>query len=190
MPIFVSDDCKNLLREQYVLLDNDFIGEIFNDENCFENAMELLSQSYLMVEPLTKFEFLRDIFIPRQRELREKFIAQEIFIPTPLHSDIYKKIFDNALTLSKIYSHHKEKNRACPSVIDLILASRMVLIGGRYLLITSNAKDFPGIIFDVIGTIVVQQKGDGTLKTFGILKLNLTKFNLCIEELSKLEKTE
>lgn len=187
MALYSDSNAASVLKGQYVLLDNDFLGTIFADEECFKETMKLLGPSELLVDPLTRFEFLRDIYVPSQRKLREEFINKEIFNPTPNHHEIYQKIQHNALILSLIYAQHRNDHRASPGTVDLYLAGRMMLVNGVYLLITGNTKDFPDVVFDTQSVLTIKQSKEGVLKPFGVLKLSFSKFNQAYKSLKELK---
>lgn len=54
-------------------------------------------------------------------------------------------------------------------------------------LITGNKRDFPSIIFDVITVLNIEQKGDGSIRSFCVVKFNKDKFDICYDELQILE---
>ncbi len=181
--IVSSESLSKIVKDRYILTDTCFLLEQFNNEEFLKVSLRIFSESYLMVEPLIKLEFLRDIYTPEQIAMREEFISKDIFVPAPLHSDIYKQIHDNALAISKIYGHNKNKHQANASVVDLILGARMLLTDSSYLLITANVKDFPSILFDLLGTIVFRENGNGKLKTFGVLAFSRKKWEASLERL-------
>jgi len=188
MSFHVNENISNTLKGQYLLLDNDFLAVMFSDEKDYSYLVKLLASSYMVVDQLTVFEFLRDIYVPEQRQVREKFIANDqLFLPTPKHSDIFSKIQDNALILSKIYAHHRNKHGASPSLVDLFLAARVMLTRGKYLIITGNKRDYPNILFDTV-EILTLESADGSLQPFAVLKFNLKNFNELMGGLEALEK--
>ena len=185
--LFSDKSAPQVLKNSYVLLDTDFLGTIFSDEKCFKESMDLLGSSQLLVDPLIRFEFLRDIYVPEQRKLREDFIDNKsIFCPTPSHHEIYQKIQHNALILSLIYAHTRSIHRASPSIVDLYLAGRMMLVHGTYRLITGNTKDCPINIFDLETVINISQPISGNLQPFGVLRFNIRKFNQAFKTLDML----
>lgn len=144
-------------------------------------------ESYFLVDKFTIFEFLRDVFIPSQRIIREKFISNtDIFIRTPDHQEIYDRSWRNTLYLSKIYAHGSNGQKGAPSLVDIFLAAR-IMQNTHYLLITGNKKDFSASIFDTIG-VITKEGVDGSLRNYSILSFNLQKFNKCIENFEKLQK--
>lgn len=53
---------------KYIFLDNDFLSYLFSDEQILQEFLELLPDQNLLLDPLTEFEFLRDIHVPEQRK--------------------------------------------------------------------------------------------------------------------------
>lgn len=187
MILHIDCNASNSVKSKHVLLDNDFLGCLFADRNLFSQAMNLFNNSILTIEPFVALEFFRDIFLPEQRILREKFLDNEdLFFQAPDHADVYFKLRNNALVLSKIYAQQSNKHRAKPSVVDLILSARLMSFPEHYVLITGNTKDFPGIIFDVKGVLTIRKPGDGDLKTFGIMQFCVERYESCYQNLSKL----
>jgi len=183
MSIVLSDNISSVLKDRYILLDTCFLSEQLHDEEFLKKSFSLFSESYLIIEPLVKLEFLRDIFLPGEKFLRKKFIEKDAFIPAPLHADIYQKIFDNALTISRLYKQNNNRHRATPKLVDLILVARIVLTNFNYLLITRDVNHFPAILFDLVATIVVRQDKESELRSFGVLELNVDKFNGLLDKL-------
>jgi len=63
-----------------------------------------------------------------------------------LNQELFLKIKENALILSRIYAHHKIYSA---SVIDLLLAGRAMYHRYRPLILTGNKKDFPSCVFNI-----------------------------------------
>lgn len=187
MVLHIGCDASDSVEKRHVLLDNDFLGCLFADKELFTQAVRLLSRSILTIEPFVAFEFLRDIYLPEQRNLREKFLGnRDLFFQAPDHTDVYSKLRNNALILSKIYAHQTGKHRAKPSVVDLILSARLMNFPDHYALITGNTKDFPEVIFDIKSVLTIRKPGDGELKTFGIMQFNIKKYDSCYKNLIRL----
>jgi len=190
MSLFYSKPLTFLpLKDKYVLLDNDFLGAIFSDTDIFSDFLKLLSENYITLDSLTKFEFLRDVYLPEQKEIKEKFITDE----TIFHSfadeqtTVFKQAQENALLLSQIYAHQNVVPR--PSFVDLILAGKLMRFPGRTVIITGNKKDFPLCVFDTKAIINHESKKDGKIQVFSILEFNEVKFEKCLEDLSKLSES-
>ena len=183
MTFFVSANFQQNLLGKRIYLDNDFLGTLYYDEELLTEIFHYtFEQSTLMIDPLTRFEFLRSIFIDVTN--RENFILQEIFVIALNHPEIFSKIQDNALILSKIYAH--KNNGVKASLVDLFLAGRIMLeppLSTK--IITANKKDFPSCIFDIDGTISKVNK-DESVQTYCLLSFNQEKFDKAQKELKKI----
>lgn len=183
--MFVTEGLKACLEGKHVFLDNDFLTELLADENLFKEFIEKFSSCFLVLDPFTAFEFLRDAFLPEHREVREALLSKEVFYPTVNHQEVFIKIQGNALILSKIYSQHGQ-SKGC-STIDLFLAGRLMHVGESGVLVTGNKKDFPACIFDTVGVINVERLSDLSTKAFSAVSFNKSKFDTAYEKLQKLE---
>lgn len=181
------------IEGKYIYLDNDFLRALSENAGFAKNIYKLLIKSHLVIDNLVRLEFLRDIFIPNQKENKEKFISNNFFEAPALCSETFIKLQENALLLSRIYKHQiqeKHKNIACKaSPVDLLLAARIMLNCEKELLITGNKKDFPSSIFDVIRILPYECK-QGNIIPFCIIKFNKNKFDKCHKELIELENKE
>lgn len=187
MKFFLNPEEVSSIKDKYIFTDSDFLGILFQDEEALTQILELFSDNYLIVDPLIKFEFLRDVFLPAQRILREEFISNEkVFLPAETHPESLKKIQGNAILLSQIYSHKRTK--ANPSVADLFLAGRVMNYLENSVLITGNRKDFPACVFRIITVLNYEQKGDGSIRSFPVLGLDKEQFKKCEEDLNKIQR--
>ena len=186
MGTFLDENFKESVKGKYCQLDNDFLGALFSDNFLFLAMKDLLNDYPFVYDNLTSFEFFRDIFVPNQIELREKFLSKDIFFPLTDHQEIYTKTQTNALILSKIYAQNdsKLKIKNTASFVDIYMASRLMSLGSKYLLITGNKKDFPSYIFDTKG-IIVNEEANGFMRNYSLLAFNPDKFDKCFEELGR-----
>ena len=186
MGIFLDENFKESVRGKYCLLDNDFLGALFNDNSLFLAMKDLLNDYPFVYDNLTSFEFLRDIYVPSQIVLREKFLSKDLLFPLSDHQEIYTKTQTNALILSKIYAQNNSKlnQKGSASFTDIFLASRLMSLGSKYLLITGNKKDLPNYIFDTKG-IITNEEASGALRSYSLLSFNPDKFDKCFKELGR-----
>lgn len=169
---------------KYIFIDNDFLGKLFESESLLKYIVKTLPSSIFLIDPYIELEFRRDVFLPEQRILKEKFVNIPIFEAVPDHPEIYKKIQVNALLLSQIYAHQNENGA---SLVDLILAGRLMNAPFTSLIITGNRKDYPSCIFDNIAIINLENT-NGSAQPFYVISFNKDKFNGCYESFIKLEK--
>lgn len=187
MSVFIDKGISSQIKDKYIFLDNDFLSEIFNNKEVFLGCINFFSESkcHLLIDPHTEFEFLRDVYVPEQRILKEKFINKEIFSPATNHQNIYSQLQDNALLLSKIYAH-QNKSKGC-SYVDLFLAARLMLNYTNSLLLTGNKKDFSSCIFDIVGIVNTEQNNE-TIKSYSLIYFNKKKFLETHSEIQTLEE--
>lgn len=182
--MFLSNNNLTVLNGKYIFVDNDFLKFLFDDEINLREGLNSFPKSYLSVDPLIRFEFLRDVYLPSQFEIKNKFISTEgVFHPAISHNEIFDKIKDNALLISKIYAH--KIGGGGWSTIDLLLAGRAMHYWNTSAIITGNKKDFPSIIFDTLG-IINYETSNNQIKTFCIIKFNKEKFIECQGDLLKI----
>ncbi|HRH31642.1 MAG TPA: hypothetical protein PK950_03160 [Candidatus Paceibacterota bacterium] len=178
MKIYATSVTAELLKGKYILLDNDVLGIIFKDPEVFSDIAEIASQGWISIDPFTRFEFRRDVFEPKRRNLVEKFISSELFFPILHHHENFASIEENALLLSRIYRHQRVESKF--STVDLLLAGRLMYNQSNSVLITGNKKDFPSCVFDIIG-IMNTEEGDGSIKPLSIVSFNQKKFDACFK---------
>jgi hypothetical protein len=171
---------------KYILIDNDFLNELFWDNDIFNDFLSSFKESIPLIDPLTEFEFLRDVFEPKQRRIKKAFIAQSIFSLIYDTQEDSVKLRENAMLLSIIYSHQGHNKNTKISLVDLFLGSRCMLNASSMCLITGNKKDFPNSIYD-ISTIINIEQNDGSIKPYSFLKFSIDKFGNCYKEMQKME---
>lgn len=184
MNIYADSQVFDKIKKSYVFLDNDFLSEAFYHEEVTSFLIDNSNSCYLMIDPLTEFEFLRDVFIPEQINLRRQFLAQPIFSQVADHQDIFLKIKENAFLLSKLYAHQNQNQKI--SFVDIFLAARMMYLSVACYLITGNKKDFPLCVFNTTGVFNIEQ-ADGQMKAISIVQFSRDKFNNCYQELQKVK---
>jgi len=188
MKILASSNTSSVIENKHLFFDNDFLSELFHDEEVLKEVLNIFRSNPLVVDPLIKFEFLRSVFLPAQTNLKKAFIEKDIFVPANLHPEIFVKLQDNALLLSKIYAHQDSGRGTIKySFVDLFLAARLMFQYKLALLVTGNKKDFPSYLFEVEGVINIEQS-DGIMKPYSVLSFNNAKFKKCNEELISLQK--
>lgn len=183
MKVITSVHLHQVIKDKYLFFDSDFLSELYESEEVFTSVLKLLNANPLLIDPLVRFEFLRSVFLPKQFNLKRKFIMQEIFIDPASHQEIFTKLQENALLLSQIYAHHGSGKGA--SFIDLLLGARIMFQYSVSLLITGNKKDYSSTIFDVEGIINIE-KNDGDIKSYCILSFNNGRFQSRLKQLNSL----
>ena len=161
--------------------DNDFLGILSTDEDFLIEILYLFKDK-LMLDPFTKIEFLREVYLPKQRLLKEQIIAKA-FIIAESPNELVIKIMDDTLEISRIYAHQK---RSGAGVVDLLLASRLKNIGYKAYLVTGNAKHFPSIIFNTKAVINYEQN-DGTMRAISVIEFDRKKYQEAEEKYARIE---
>lgn len=175
MKLIVSAADRSKLDGKYKFIDNDFLGILYKDEDIFAEAVKFLGGN-LLVDPLTRFEFLRDVQEPEIRAAKEIFISnEEFFTDAGWQHEIFKDLLTNALVLSRYYAHN---GRAGASTVDLILGAQLMKRTESALLVTGNKKDFPPFLFDTVAVMNYEEKG-GNMRAITVLKLSTTKITEC-----------
>lgn len=187
MKLYTDTKAIDLCSGWYLLLDNDFLGEIYNDEDILHEYIGKFRESYLIIDPLTEFEFLRDVYAPEHRRLAETFISLPIFLPIANRQETYLKLQENAVLLSRIYSHKGFNKKTRISLVDLFLGARCMFNANSTMIVTGNKKDFPNIIFDVVTVINIEQN-DGSMKPYSVIKFNKVKFDKCYKDMKTMEE--
>jgi len=182
MNFILSKGFEEIIDGVRIYLDTDFLNEIYQDKELFSYFSSLaLDRAALIVDPLTKFEFMRSIFVDVKN--REDFLEQEVFTVAVNHQEKFLKIQENALTLSKIYAHNSMGLHSSP--IDLFLAGRIMLEPNNITkIITANLRDFPQCVFETEGIISKIQR-DNNVESFCLLSLNSKKFEDATKKLEK-----
>lgn len=125
-----------------IFCDADFLTILFKSEEFLTEVLPLFSEKFLVIDVFTKLEFLRDVFLTEQRNFKEQFLSKR-FVTAEHHQEIFNALYTNALILSRIYAHRK---RTGASLVDLLLAARLMRASKNSVLITGNAKDFPSFL--------------------------------------------
>lgn len=188
MKVIASNGLDKLIENKQLLLDNDFLGCLFSDSSVFQKVKFICASGSFLLDPLTRFEFLRGIYVPKLRIVSEEFIKQPFFFPAVNHQTVFMKQEVNSLLLSQLYSHNN-CGQGC-SFVDLFLGARLMLLSKRAVLITGDKKHFPSCIFDLMGVISVEMiiKDNETFRNFAVISFNEEKFSRCYSELEKLDE--
>ncbi len=174
---------EDSLAGKYIFLDNDFLSALAIDYESLAQILELSKKAALLIDPLTRFEFLQTVFLPSERAVKESFLANEVFIPAVDHQTVVQQVRANAYTLSYLYGHNGCKGA---SVVDLFLAGRSALHAPNSVIMTGNRKDFPNLIFDLIG-VLSKDQADGTVRNYSVVTFNRTKFDTAYAKWRSLE---
>lgn len=182
MELITSNSIERVFSGKWIFLDNDFLSDIFQggiSGRAFDDLLAVTKEGHLIIDPLTRFEFLSNSHPPRLKELKEAFldVDHDIFQIAVDRPEFFQKIRSNAVSISSIYALNQIKG---PSSVDLLLAARVAFYSPKSLLITSNRKDFPSLIFDTLGVINYEQGNQ--IKACPVLKFNSQNYNNAVEQ--------
>lgn len=187
MKLISDNNYEKLFSGKYIYLDNNFLEILLKDADFLPEFINLSIKGYLMIDPLAKFEFFRDLNDPRQIKIREEFISKDdVFTPAIYSHETFFKIMDNASILSRIISFKKQSNNI--SFIDLMLAGRVMSQPDKNLFITANRCDFPACVFDIKSILNIRDNSNTAFKTFCVLEFNKNNFDKHYQQLLDQEK--
>ncbi|MBU1046563.1 hypothetical protein KKH36_02170 [Patescibacteria group bacterium] len=185
--IFLNKSDISFLKNHYLFLDNDFLSMLFYKNDFLKDFISIFNNSEisLLIDPFVEFEFLREVFLPKQQKLKENFLSEDFFTSVENHQEVFLKLQENAILLSRIYAHQNNNNKKTgSSFVDLFLAARSMLLKNSCI-ITGNKKDFPLFVFDTLAVLNLEED-EGSLKSFCVLKFNEKKFSSCLLKYNKL----
>lgn len=182
MKILVSENFKQIVSSKHIYLDTNILSGLFTHKDSLEAFFSIMVDSFLMLDPYIRLEFLRDIFVSDQVSNREEFLNQPIFFPAIDHQQIYNNIVNtNSLLLSQVFALYRQKSKAGGkaswSTVDLLLAARVMGYKEKALLLTGDRNDFPACAFETIGVLTIESDKNGTLNNFYLLKYDESSFN-------------
>ena len=123
------------------------------------------------------------MFLPQPQKLLNEFLDENVYTRISYNQTHLKQIHENALVLSHIFSMQSKSKHI--SLSDLYLAGRIMMNPDQFVVLTGNKKDFPSCVFDVAGTIFVEEK-DENVRTFCVLHFNHQKFKEALQRLNNL----
>lgn len=180
-----APELEKEIKGKFIFLDNNTLNTVFKDKETFSVFLGLLKVGSPALDPFTVFEFQRDNFDPRIREINQKMLNSEYFIRLPKNQELFLKIQTNALLLSRIFSKENPGNKSWDS-IDLYIAGRIMLNYNSSVLITKDRRDFPPPIFQTVGLINLEND-KGEVSVLAVLKFNKEKFDECYKNYLKLK---
>lgn len=184
MRVFYSTNLQSIIKNKCIYFDGDFLNELFNNkEDILVKVTNLFSVANILIDIYIEFEFLRDVFLPKQRILKEDFLSKDIFLSTNNHPEVLVKIRENALLLSKIYAHNEKAKGV--SFVDLHLAARVMFQHTNSILLTGNKRHFSKV-FNTVDLINIEQE-DETFKPYYLLDFDLKRFNECNTNLANVK---
>lgn len=185
MHLLSNQNIFDVLQNNYLILDSDFLGKLFDEPEFLEDFLLVSKASSILLDPFIAFEFLRDVFDPEIKKLKEVFLDSDFFNPATNHSDLFLKIQEQALILSKIYAHNNRSKGV--GTIDLFLAARLLKSPVNTLIITGNKKDYPSCIFNIKAVLNIEDQNSESVRCFSVVELDREKLKKCYDNLLKIE---
>ncbi len=183
MQIYYDKSRQEKLGKNTVFLDNNILANLFSDEKLLsEVTLKLFPESDFLVDPVIKFEFLRDTYFPEQIQARENFIDHEPFINLSSHQEIHHQLQEKALELSRLL---RSKGKQSTPQNDLFLMARMQL-HPHLILLTGDFSDFGDTLFDRLNVITIEQ--ERALSHWQVIKFSEEKYQKCLIDFSRLAK--
>ena len=182
MSLIANHDLSAVLRGKDIYLDNDFLSRLLRDDQFIRDFLQVSIVGTLKIDPFVEFEFYQSLYDPKLIKKRKDFLNTQAFKIISDSQELFFKIKENALLLTKIY---KFKNEIGASLTDFFLAARLMTSYKNSLLITGNKKHFPSCLFTIEGVINSEHPQNGSINSFSILSFNKELFDNCFEELGK-----
>ncbi len=153
-----------LLRRKHLLLDTNVVINYMEHPKELEGVRKEFEdvEAIPILDELVRFEYIRGAASPSEIETLKNFLMILFSLP---ESDIDRPQFPilqetvgTAATIANIYSK-RLKNLHAPA-IDCMLAAQMKKYYKSLILVTSDHKDFPPLLFDRIGIETVDTGRD------------------------------
>jgi len=177
---------KNILeiKDKYIIIDTNVLSDSSSDPEFYQTIYGILKNNPILIDPIVKLEFLRGAYIEKTYREKSAFLKIEIFNPMVDHQDIYKKVYDSAFNIARIYSHNKKSNIPLGDI--LITARQEVQNSDNYYFLTEDREDFTALLFDRVAIISFERfnkDGQDYLQHLQLLKFNHKKFKKCLDNL-------
>ncbi len=172
------------IKGKYIILDNNVLSDSASDPEFYETLYKILENNHLFIDPIVKLEFLRGAYLEKTYKEKNNFLKIEIFTPMIDHNDIYKKVYDSAFDIARIYSHHKRPNVPLGDIF--ITARQQIQTHQEYFFLTEDIEDFTTLLFDRVAILSFERKhkdGNEHLQHLQLLKFNHKKFQDCLASL-------
>jgi len=171
------------IASKYIVIDNNVLADSASDPEFYTTLYGIFKKNPILIDPIVKLEFLRGAYLEKTYKEKNDFLRIEIFHPMIDHQDIYKKVYNSAFNIARIYSHHKK-----PSVPlgDILITARQEVQGDDTLFLTEDEEDFTTLLFDRITVLSFERinKDDiEHLQHLQLLKFNHEKYKKCYKSL-------
>ncbi len=184
MSVFFDPSLSSKITDN-IVPDTGVLSLMALDPIFFSEFRDLSKNACILIDPTVKLEFLRGEYQEHLLEDKLKFLEYKQFYNMIDHYQIHKNVFNNALTISRIYAHNKKTNL---KLGDNLIISRLALYSEPVLLATLDKHDYGSMLFDRIGAVVIERttrEMDDILSIMQLLRFNADKFHTCISRLPR-----
>ena len=132
----------------YLIIDTNVLHSCFTDPKFFVDFMVITKNTQLLIDPIVRLEFMRGAYQENLYAEKRAFLEYDKFYIMTDHYQMYKDLYDRALSISRIYSHHGKPDL---KLGDLFIIARMAIYKSRVILATMDKDDFGTLLFNRIG---------------------------------------
>ncbi|MBI2074570.1 MAG: hypothetical protein HYT83_01890 [Candidatus Levybacteria bacterium] len=172
------------IKNKYLVLDTNVLSSCSSDVEYYKVFFEIFKANPILIDPIVKLEFLRGAYKEQTYKEKNKFLTIEKFFPMADHQDIYKRMYDNAFNIARIYSHH---GRSDVPLGDILITARFGIYKDDRLFLTEDMNDFLTLLFDRISIITfekIRNKDKSEyLEHTQLLRFNHKKYEDCLKNL-------
>lgn len=172
------------IKGKYIIIDTNILSDSSSSLEFYQTLYKIFSNNPFLIDPIVKLEFLRGAYITKTYKEKSAFLNIEIFSPMTDHQDIYKKVYDSAFNIARIYSHHKKPSIPLGDI--LITARQEIQSTKNCYFLTEDKEDFTTLLFDRITILNFEKEnkdGQDYLQHIQLLKFNHQKFKDCLDSL-------
>lgn len=168
-----------------IVLDTNILSFLFKNKGNYELFVNIFRDFDFLIDPIIKIEFLRGAYADKIYEDKKAFLEYESFFQMAEHQEIFLKVKENTLFISRIHAHRG--NKAVP-LGDLLITARLMLYEQNCLFLTQDKADFQTTLFDRCAVISIEnmkKHNQSILEHWSLLKFNKEKYDRCIKNLPK-----
>jgi len=187
MKSFFDSSFIKLIKKSNLVIDTNILAACSTDPEFFKTFKFIFKENIILIDPIVKFEFLKGTQTDSLFNKKSEFLKFNEFYDMTDHFDIYRKVYENAINIARIYSHHGKTDIKTG---DVFIISRLMLYP-NYFFITLDKSDFTSLLFDRASVVSIEHnspnnKSDSIiLEHICVLKFNDDKYNLCKAKLCK-----
>lgn len=175
MKVYYNPQAIGEIKGTYLVFDTNILGSYSSDVDFFKTFNDIFKDNIILIDPIVKLEFLRGAFREQTYKEKSKFLEYEKFSIMIDHQEIYRKAYENAFNIARIYSHNGKSNIPLG---DILIISRLASYKENCLFITLDKNDFSTLLFDRIAILTFERKvKTEILEHIQLLRFNQSKYN-------------